>query len=241
MTDKKPDSNTGRPNLKHYFGKTARHGATWAAMLMATTFTVGTFTTDALRDDLDNSASAPEVVQQFEQRMADLKSQRAELDYLQTLSDAGNLPADADFAAKQRDYRNGVYGFLSDIMIDDAASRLSEIEKADLVNRFHFEVDDVQKFGFLPLTEGAAAHLDQFRAPDSRYDINNDISRIDMAQDINKNAWAEESSNMTWGFLAMMMWSLMLFPNLRQWKNMSGPKKWASEPPRKPSPPKFKH
>ena len=239
--DKKPDNREGRPNLRHYFGKTVRHGATWAAMLMATTFTVGTLTTDALRDDLDAGKSSPEVVQQFEQRMADLKSQRAELDYLQTLSDAGNMPADADFSAKQRNYQNTAYDFLSDIMIDDADSRLSEVEKANLMNRFQFEVDDLQKFGFYPLTEGAAANLDQFRAPEGRYDTGNEISRIDMAQDINKNAWAEESSNMTWGFLAMMMWSMLFFPNLRQWKNMSGPKRLSEEPPRKPDTPKFKH
>lgn len=238
------DDRNGRKeklNLKHYFGRAGRHGATWAAALLVTTFGVGQVTTEMLRSDLDRDGSTPQAVEQFEQRMADLKAQKAELDYMQNLLSLDMLPAGADPAQAQREYRNNVYGFLSDVLINDESSSLSELDKATLLNRFHMEVEDVRNFGFHPVNRGAATNLNEFRAPEGKYDTEDFVSRINKAQDINNNALAKEGANALWGFLAMMTWAMLLFPGRREWKNGKTVSRWANEPPRKPKPPKYKH
>ena len=223
-----------KKSVKQTFGKVARHGGVWFAALVGTTFGVGELVDRALEQDPSTNGTSYQAVQNFEERMSDLKVQKAELDLAYSQLATGEENTDGYKFLKQN-YQEDVYEFLADVIVDDDGSSLSEVDKADLLNSFHNDVDNLGNFGFAPVTEKQAGYLNDFTVAG---DNDNLVSKVDKAQGQNGMAIAGDMASGTWEFMAMMLWALMFFPGLRQWKDSKTLKRLEDPLQRNP---KYKH
>lgn len=230
--DKGRNRPSGNINLKHYFGKLAKSSGVWFMALAGTTIGVGTLVDEVMDEAPDRNGTSYQAVENFENRMTDLIAQRDALE---------NANTDAISNELQQNYTNDVYSYLADVMVDTDGSSLSEYDKAALLNAFDRDVEDLEKYGFYPLDEDQAGHLNNFKGDLDNYNTDNLVSKVDLAQDMNTNALAEGFSDVSWQFWMMMIWAIVLFPGRREWKENKTLNRMANEPPRKPKQPKFKH